>query len=109
MGFQSTLLSNVLVAVSIPVIANLVQSFSRIDPSLTALCVTLVWLTLQTPNGGKYALFVLLVPYSIGVFAAIYQKNLFFSFSLLSQVLIEGKNELASINSLNAFYKYYCP
>ena len=109
MIFQPTLLSNLLIALNIPVIVCILQSFVQLDPSLTALCITFVWLAIQKPNGSKYAIFVLLIPYSIGIFAAIYQVNLSFNIELLSRVLLYGERGLASINSLDAFYKYYCP
>lgn len=109
MGFNASLLTNVALAIEIPLFAQLAAKFTTLDVSLIAFLLTFFWLLPQKTNGAKYAIFVLLIPYSLGIFAAIYQRNLAFTFHLVLEVLILGNREYASANALGSFSTFYCP
>lgn len=100
---------NVSAAISIPLLSVLLNNFISYEISLIALFLTFIWLSFQRKNGVIYALFVLLIPYLLGLFAAIYQRNLDFSITLLFGVLANGNREYASAKALDAFFILYCP
>nr|VFK30408.1 MAG: hypothetical protein BECKMB1821I_GA0114274_101538 [Candidatus Kentron sp. MB]VFK75205.1 MAG: hypothetical protein BECKMB1821H_GA0114242_101738 [Candidatus Kentron sp. MB] len=109
MKLNVSLLLNTTIAIEIPMIVELASGFSTLEESLIAFTLTFVWLSLQKVNGAKYAAFVLLIPYSIGIFSTIYQSNLEFSYRLLLEVLLYGNRQLTNEKTLDIFSNFYCP
>lgn len=104
---RASILLNLVAAIEIPLLSILASNLFGIEPSAVALVLTFLWFLVLYPI--LAGLVVLIIPYSIGVFAVIYQAQLDFNLELVERLIVYGDRSIVNPAVLSAFVFTYCP